>query len=92
MKNTTLEKRMTHTYLQYLYQLKGLMVDVREIINHGLEVVAVCYKGHCQMPERIKRRDCYSKGPPTVDSQVFQNAILCIFWRQFTPLQNKTLI
>jgi len=67
--------------------------------NHGLEVVAVCYKGHCQMPQRIdplntelntichllallgahhifhvsrirvKRGDCYSKGPPTMHTQ-----------------------
>lgn len=44
------------------------------------------------MPEWIKRGDCYSKGPPTVHTQVFQSAILCIFWRQFTLLQNKTLI
>lgn len=29
--------------------------------NHGLEVVTVCYKGHCQMLETIKRGDCYSK-------------------------------
>jgi len=67
------------------------MVDVTEIIHHGLQVVAVCYKGHFQMPERIKRGDGYSKGPSTVHIQVFQSEILCIFLRQFTPLQSKTL-